>query len=303
MILIGRTMSGSSGSYSIGLSARSASVLVRSASLHGIVNFELAVASRDGTADYSFPRRLAATTHGLRLAALYSAPGRPEIATLRVDGATRSGRYRPDRVCVRHHRLLFNFRERWEPFGATYSTTSGVKQGFTYIDGQNTTFSVGSSATGKKGSFTLDGSFSLENSSATSVTPPSAKGPALRKYDTKVVNGKYYVYYTNADCGLPVFKTWPNDYPGGGKTFRPRKAPAARHCEPYGAGYLYRKTTTKAETFEKGFTIPAIEFTVSTQTGWSHTAVLWYRIGHRGRHLCGTTAKPGNKPRAVVEKR
>lgn len=77
-----------------------------------------------------------------------------------------------------------------------------------------------------------------------------------------------------------------------------------KYCQYYGEGYKWSKTRTAAFTFGAGFTIPSIGFTVSTETGYSHSATLWYQMarGNRGKNLCGTNAVPNGNSRRIVVK-
>jgi hypothetical protein len=301
-VLIARTTTDSSGRYSVGPLSERAFALAKSAASHGIVNFKLEVASAYGSTEYSFPRRLEATSTGPQLAALFNPPDGPglgpQTATIRLS-RTHPGPYHPSIVCVPNTRFVKNYREHWEPFGATYSTTSHVRQGFSYTNGQNTTFSVGVSATAEKGTFSTSGSFTKSNSHASSAIPPSSRGPAAKVYETHVINGLYLFSWSDQDCGPSHFFTHPDNLPGGGRTVN-GKAPKATDCEWYQRGWKFRKSDSRASTFEHGYSISSIGFTVSTQTGWSSTATAWYNIGKKGRYLCGTNAKPQNDPRTIV---
>jgi hypothetical protein len=301
-VLIARTTTDSSGRYSVGALSERAFALATSAASHGIVNFKLEVAAAYGSTEYSFPRRLEATSTGPQLAALFNPPGGPglgpQTVTIRLS-RTHPGPYHPSIVCVPDTFWVKNYRERWEPFGATYSTTSHVRQGFSYSNGQSTSFSVGVSATGAKGTFSTSGSFTKSNSHATSETPPSSKGPASRVYETHVINGLYVFSWSDQDCGPSHLFTQPDNLPGGGRTIK-GKAPRATRCESYGPRYKFSKSVTKAATFTRGYSIPAIGFTASTQTGWSSEATVWYNLGHKRKRICGTNAKPGNDPRILV---
>lgn len=156
LIQVGRTVTSSAGTYSLNISSHSASAIARSAAWRGIVNFQISVASGDGDGAYFFSRHLSAGND----AGLAGSSRAAETPAIRLLGAR--GRAYNSRVCgTAHSRLEKKYAQKWAPFGASYSTTHGVTQGFEYSDGQSTSFSIGLSASGDKGSYTADGHSSL----------------------------------------------------------------------------------------------------------------------------------------------
>jgi hypothetical protein len=180
----------------------------------------------------------------------------------------------------------------------SYSTVGHVIQEFTYGDNQSSSLEVGLSASGAKGSFYGDKSVSVS-------TTDSQGFP--NKY------GRYFVHWKTGFSYEKIknenvcpkddsYNIMAYDWDGGAHFGYPKGAPAATFCvnEPAGAGY--HKHKTKASTVQAGFSIPAVGFTGSAQTGYTYTAEISFYINVHSQ-LCGVKNTPPNDPGVLVVSR
>ncbi len=169
---------------------------------------------------------------------------------------------------------------------STWMTRNKLSTVVTYTEGSGSTLGIGFSWTGKKGSFSLDGSDSV--SSAWTEYYPTVHGPNFTVWQT------FFDYdEMKSSCGQHDIVGVA--YAGGQWKWRPKKAPKMSKCEPQLAHSAVRADSTRAETFSGGFTVPALGFTGTAQTGWSTDTSVWYGWGVSG-HVCGSSGYPPESP-------
>ena len=181
--------------------------------------------------------------------------------------------------------------------GGVFSTTNGGTESFSYKLGASSAIGVGTSATGKAGTFSA-GARTL------SRTKPSLT-PVLT-CSVPAVNSRYYSLRANTTLSAfkrsPVLKPTPTspkteDVYGGWTPVKVGKI-TVKQCASYAGPYTLTKTSTKAWDFKAGLSIPAINFNASTETGYTTTASVSYHLNSGvTRKICGVSSGPGGKTR------
>lgn len=184
--------------------------------------------------------------------------------------------------------------------GGIYSTTNGGTESFSYDLGASSSIGVGSSATGKAGTFSAGGSYTVSNDAETDAGPfPLGASHVFKvlftegEYDTRCIQtltgSETYTYFTKSES---VYGGWTPVTVAG---------ITAKQCASYTGPFTLTKTSTKAWDFTGGLSIPAIDFSASTDTGYTTTAKVSYSLNSGvTRKICGVSSGPsGNNPQLV----
>jgi hypothetical protein len=188
-----------------------------------------------------------------------------------------------------------SYKKRKTVVMQSYSTIAHVTQEFTYGKGQSSSLEVGWSATGKKGTFKFD--YDKSQSTDSEQDFPTRHGRSFNHWLTFFSYGKYLNGYT-----CPAADTWnlmSYQWDAGDAFMHPKGAPNTPFCVQQLAGSKFHKDTTQASTVKVGWTIPALGFSGSAQTGYSAKAKITFIFG-RLSSLCGETNTPPNTPGVLV---
>jgi hypothetical protein len=284
---IGSALSSNTGRYSISVSNWKG---VRASADHGIVNLEaLAVRGRSAGL-FNFPRILVTTASGAALAVDGQArvPSMvPQQATLGlVHGPALKPGIPPCGVIYK----IKSFGKRSAVVGGTYSRVTGVKMHFKYSRTQSSQLGVGVSATGKKGSWSADGTHSTSNTGSEDFGTQKNKVSTLYKTEFK-----YGLFGVVCRGYLTKATEW-----AGGATRARTSVPKATSCVRQAAGTKFTKDTTSAWTFSSGVSMgTVIGINLSAQTGYDHDASVEYDFAHT-HSLCGKKDNPGGSPGLLV---
>jgi hypothetical protein len=286
MRLVGQAISTSAGGFAVPVSAPAA--LAASVGAGGVVNLQASVASAAGPGGfYAFSLHVTSSPAGLRLA--QGSQQAPRVV-LKI------GRLKPYDFCyIRHTAFVKNYHTEWGNIDATYARKRGTSVWASYDASQSTTFSVGFSGDGDKGSYSYGGSYSFSSDFGFDFAHNS--GPTSEYYQTGFYPGLYKIWYTPGYCFGGYF-TQPDAQTGFFNVRYRIPIPRASHCGPEPGGTFHTRNT-KALAFSAGLTVKEIGFTASAQTGWSTTDTLFYGNAHRFT-LCGVKGDPGGSPGALV---
>jgi hypothetical protein len=175
--------------------------------------------------------------------------------------------------------------------GQSYMTAKHIKVEFAYSKTASSSLGVGVSATGAYGSFSASGSVS-ESTTATQGMP-TKWGVSYNWYQTDF---DYEEWEQACDGGIYYYWVQAYQWDAGARIQPVKHAPVARDCVPEPKGSYYGETATKAQSFDVAFTLPAVGFSGSGDTGWTKQASItywWYVNGSD----CGTNHSP---PRAAA---
>lgn len=126
---------------------------------------------------------------------------------------------------------------------------------------------------------------------------PTYGGDQSHKYETEFVQDEYY-YQCDG-----INEEWENQavsYAGGATTASMSAIPGAGYCVPETAGAKVQIFKSQSSTLTVGFSIPAIGFGGSSQTGYTSSAEDDFAFSQT-HHLCGTSGYIGDSPGQVVE--
>lgn len=190
----------------------------------------------------------------------------------------------------------------WGVVGATYSTTNAGSDTFTYDTGASSSIGVGTSASGKAGTFSVSGSNSVSSDSATANGAIGFSSGSYH-FETEFAESEYYNRCLNPNTGQTSY-TYYNKTDGryGGWKKVHVASITAKKCAPYTGDVTVTKSKTKAWTFQAGVDIPAISFNASAQTGYTSTAEVSYHVnaGYT-RNLCGVSSGPAGSDPLLVQ--
>jgi hypothetical protein len=182
-----------------------------------------------------------------------------------------------------------------------------VTDSFTYTAGQSSSLGVGISPSGKKGTFTADGT---ESTSSTKNQGFPTQGPGNTLYLTFFKVAVYHdvcgttgkvTQHGAAGASHQRYIVRSNGWAGGDKIEHPRSAPTANHCVPEAAGGSFQTSNERAVTWSAGFSIPILGFNAQAQTGYDTSAQISLVFGATGS-LCGTNDYPGGAAQVVAKK-
>jgi hypothetical protein len=171
--------------------------------------------------------------------------------------------------------------------GQSYSTDAYDSLDFFYGQGQSSSVSIGYSASGSYGSFSIDGNTSV---SSTGGVP----------FDTQY--GKTNVYWrTQFEWGLwkttcvskfstIYYQTCPYYWQPNSNIYHPGNIALPPYCTPERANTSPYYDTTTASTIHKAFSV--LGFEADATTGYNTTAKMTWNYGEKG-YLCGNTPTPG----------
>jgi len=183
----------------------------------------------------------------------------------------------------------------WATLGGTYATTDGGTQDFVFKTTTTSTVGVGASPTGAAGSFSANGTQTLTSSAKSSFpTQDDSAGShhwysefTANEYQTRCIQSltgqTTYSYFTSSDGWY------------GGQKVKAVGTLNAPHCAPYPGGSTFTLDSSKASTYDAGMTLPYINFSASTQTGYTTSTEA---IFHQNvpRNLCGQYGGPAAAP-------
>jgi hypothetical protein len=177
--------------------------------------------------------------------------------------------------------------------GGVFSTISGGgTESFSYEEGASSAVGVGTSASGKAGSFSAGGTYTVTND----VENDGGPYPLGASHEFKVLftEGEYDTRCIQTLTGsetITYFTKTEGVY--GGWTPVTVKSITAKQCASYTGPYTLTRTSTKAWEFKSGLGIPAIDFTASTDTGYTTTAKVSYHLNSGvTRKICGVSSGP-----------
>lgn len=294
----------------------------------GIVNFDVvAMADNASSGTFSFARQLTVTGAGPELTTVGAKAGDPgstepaEFALkygeapedakpepqLRVDEsaeviANDAPPLQKDGDIVCRVGLAQDLGNKWALVGQTYNATTYVESRFIYINGASSELGVGISGSGNYGTFRAAGT----SGRSTTVTQDygAAGHNAKRYFDTQFRWGKFrhVCYDSGSGYQWTSYSVRNTMYAGYTRIRAISFYPNATHCGTQWAGTTYIKDETRAITWTDGVELAGMGMSFSSQTGYSSTARISYRIGPFNRHLCGLYEHVGGRPGIVVSK-
>jgi hypothetical protein len=269
-----------------------------------VVNLQAVVMGAPAGGFFEFPRRITFTHVGPVLAGLWArgaARRIPQSKVFRVSrSAVQSAAARKDFCTVTNTAWVQNYTKEMANVDSTFMRYSGVDAYAHFETSTNTTFSVGVSGSGNKGSFTASGTWSF--SSTTGYDFGHNHGPSAEHYQMEYVPSEYELYYTPGYC-FGYYYTQPSAQTGGHGLQFGIAIPSTptQYCVQETPNATWYKASTQATTIEAGLTVSEIDFTASAQTGWTSTDIIYYENTDGSYwHLCGVLDYPGNDPGRVV---
>jgi hypothetical protein len=281
LVVLATTTASSSGSYVLRASGRA---LAAATGPQGNVNLEAQAGSRT----WFFIRHVAAD----RISATPESPASP--ATVNLPGAGVDS-------CITYYQG--QLPPSWAQVGQLYilSPATHVTGDFTYSTGQSSSLGVGISASGAAGSYQLDGTVSQSKQRGAGFPPIYAGTKAWDRTKFRVAQYKQVCHAGGLLSIDHIVRS--NGYAGGESMLHPRTAPVAHACEPYLKGGAFYSSDEEAVTWSGGFTIPAVSFNASAQTGYDSSAEIAYHFNASHRYACGTRGQqPGYARQVVAEK-
>jgi hypothetical protein len=172
----------------------------------------------------------------------------------------------------------------------SYSTYKYVVQSFTYGKNQSSSLEIGISDSGSAGTFSADGTTSVSTTSKQNF--PNQRGVSRNYWRSQFEKGLY-----DQECGDGQWFYYAKIYVwnGGDYFVHPKGTPSTTHCVQELGGGSWNEYKTNATSFKKGFDFSDLDFTGSSQTGYSTTAEITFAFSRTGI-LCGRTGKPGAVP-------
>jgi hypothetical protein len=302
---VATTIAGPDGSFALRLS--STDQLAPWADANNLVNLTATAVSGSRSSSWSFSRRLSAMAapSGQRsLTATVSADSgtaAAEQVALKL-GAAGATRIRPTRGAVAAASsgamakscvtaLISTYSPVWVIVGQNYSTTAYASANYQYYKDATSSLGVGTSATGKYGSFKASGTAS--RSSSSSVDFPTTKGAVSRYHLTKY---QYALYQLTCIIpgGVPLqhYEVRPYKYVSGSQE-RTVDAVSAGYCATFAKGSKFTAEKTASITWTDGADMSAVVgIDFSAQTGYTTKARIQWAFTAT-RRLCGTADYPG----------
>jgi hypothetical protein len=170
--------------------------------------------------------------------------------------------------------------------GGHYSTTAGVVHSLEYTRGATSSLGVGTSVSGRFGTFSAGGTTAV--SSSGTVGYPASTG---RQHDYPFFDyGSYLVGCAGTMRHVVRARSWA----GGATYWTPPTSPRAPFCVTHQKGTSFVQDRTSAYTFASGADLSGvIGIDLSSQTGYSSTMKVRFTFTGRSGHLCGTSGLPG----------
>jgi hypothetical protein len=185
--------------------------------------------------------------------------------------------------------------------GGVFSTTTGGTESFSYQLGASSAIGVGTSGTGKVGTFSAGGTYTVTNNTESDAGPYSLG----TSYEFKVLfteseyDNQCIQTLTGAETNTYFTKT---EGVYGGWTPVKVGSISAKQCASYTGPYTLTKTSSKAWDFTSGMAIPDIDFTASTDTGYTTTASVSYHLNSGvKREICGVSSGPGGTDPQLIQ--
>ena len=184
--------------------------------------------------------------------------------------------------------------------GGVFSTTGGGTESFSYKLGASSAIGVGTSATGRVGTFSAGGTYTVTNETESDAGPYPLG--TSREFKVLFAEGEYDTQCIQTLTGSETntYFTKTEDVYGGWTPVKVGKI-TAKQCASYTGPYTLTKTSTKAWDFKAGLSIPSINFNASTETGYTTTASVSYHLNSGvTRKICGVSSGPaGNNPQLL----
>jgi hypothetical protein len=201
----------------------------------------------------------------------------------------------PGQCIPQGQKVKAKYKKRITLVMQSYSTIPHVTQIFTYGNGQSSSLEVGWSASGKKGTFTFDYNKSQATTSAQGF--PRKHGRSFNHWQTFFS----YEKLVNANtCPAAVsYNLMAYQWDAGDAIEHPKGPPATPHCVQQLPGSTFKQDTTAATRVKTAWTIPALGFTGSAQTGYDTNAEITFKFG-RLSSMCGRYNTPPNHPGYLV---
>ena len=298
-ITLGSARTTASGHYTVSVPSLTA---LKSAADNGVVNLEVQAMNGGAFGSFSFSRRLQQPTNGFALGK--ANPGTmagPQAATIHLMGSQNAATPQQGAPCG--WTQIKTFKPSWTKLESTFSTMSHTTENFTYTQGSSSNLGVGVSSTGKKGSFTGEGSAAFSSTATQHFAPRGGKTGV--DYETEFIRAESGFHCATAGPATKKkkkkyisYRVQTVSYAGGTKGVK-AKAPKATWCVHYEKNSGYEKSTTSAFEFSTGYTIPVLGLSLSAQTGYDTDAKTNYHFGQAG-YLCGTAAYPAQSSKRLV---
>jgi hypothetical protein len=190
-----------------------------------------------------------------------------------------------------------NLGKQWTVVGTTFVLFNQANQDFRYDNDQSSSVGVGYSASGKDGSFSADGTTSVDTDGGEDW---GTLGEGNERYATYFRYGVYEtICSTRGGSGYEYYQIKPYEWAAGDQITHPN-APSYHgyNCVPQTHNSTFHKYTSHAIEFSGGYSV--FGFTGSTQTGYSTSAEVIMHFYARGR-MCGTNDVPGGTdPRVLL---
>jgi hypothetical protein len=190
--------------------------------------------------------------------------------------------------------LRQNLGSAWVTVGEAYALPTG-KVAFTYKKGSSSSLGVASSASGSKGSFTLNG----EATVSSTIVQNFGERTSRSFFNTQFRFGKYETVCLSA-AGQVTSRKWTvraNAYVGGKSNSTPKVAIVANYCSRHNGGSTEIDDST-AYTMGGAATIAALGVTLSGRTGFNQSTKHKFTFS-KPMQLCGSHDYEGGTPRRL----
>jgi hypothetical protein len=282
-MLLDTVTAGPSGAFVLRTSGRQ---LAAAADLQGYVNLEAVAGGKPWffVRHVSSAGNLTATSEEPATTADINLRGPAPAASPMACGVTYLGQLKPS----------------WAQVGQEYITAAagnGVSSAFQYFSGQSSSLGIGISATGNAGTFSGDGTDSESSTSGEKFAKVTGASHIWNL--TKFRVAKYQEVCTEPGEEQVYHIVRSNGYAAGSKDSHPSAIPSAQECVFQQKGSVLSSENAKAVTWSVGFTTPV--FNASAQTGYDHSAEIFYFFKAKG-YACGTDHQaPGFAKQVVAE--
>lgn len=187
--------------------------------------------------------------------------------------------------------------------GSSYANAGGTTGTFTFSKGASSEIGVAVSTSGSAGSYKLSGTTSVTSKS----TIDYGKRSGGVSYSTYFEFGKWakYCYPIGGRKTDDSYYSWQvRSYRyNGGSSVNASTTPTATKCTAFSGGTTLTKDTSAANTWSSGASVPEVNVSISSKTGYSTTAKLSYKnSGSTARKVCGTNDVWGGSPKRAVTK-
>jgi hypothetical protein len=174
--------------------------------------------------------------------------------------------------------------------GEGFSDAASVTTSFTYGVGQSSTLGVAVSTSGSTTGYSASGTAGVSKTSSgqgtTTFTPFT--GALNRAFRTNFDYRKYLTQCTSSG----YYTVKPVAWYGGAGNYSIGDV-SMGYCVGYQAGSTWSLNSTTASTISSGVSLSGvIGVNLSSQTGYSSTATLVYRMGSTGHPVCGRNNYP-----------